>query len=279
MTYQHYTGNKIIKAKPMTRGEFQEFRAGTPGGQGEYDQKGYVVEYEDGYTSWSPADVFEKAYIAIGNGDGLPAFLLRLKGERAENYDRLQKLGEFLYKQELLNKPAEELTEAQAAAIANLPRLSLRQLALQQEQYKLMAALEDVLTARYEDLHPEARVEHRATVRFSVANGTVLDLMGKTLMAVSEDGTDLHCYTGIIYNLPADKVKLFDPQGAEMTAARIRTEKLVRGFSISGNANSDILFDIALDRETGRCQVTSSFTEDYQIELEVQLASSGHRVL
>jgi len=279
MSYQHYTGNKIIKAKPMTRGEFQESRAGVPGGEGAYDQKGYVVEYEDGYTSWSPAEVFEKAYIAIGNGDGLPAFLLRLKGERAENYDRLQKLGDFLYKQELLNKPAEELTEAQAAAVANLPRLSLRQLALQQEQHKLMQALENVLTARYEDLHPEAMVQHSATVRFSVANGTHFDIMAQTLKSLGDQGVDLSFYTGTIYNIPADSVKLYDPEGKQLEAARIRTEKLTRGFSISGNANSDIMFDIGIGSETGRTQVTSSFTEDYQIEMVVQLADTNRRVL
>ena len=29
--------------------------------------EGYKVVYEDGYTSWSPKDVFEKAYKKVGN--------------------------------------------------------------------------------------------------------------------------------------------------------------------------------------------------------------------
>lgn len=42
-----YIGTKIIQATPM---------AGTQG------QPGYQVVYPDGYTSWSPQDVFERAY-------------------------------------------------------------------------------------------------------------------------------------------------------------------------------------------------------------------------
>jgi hypothetical protein len=30
------------------------------------DQEGYVVKYPDGYISWSPKDVFEKAYMEVG---------------------------------------------------------------------------------------------------------------------------------------------------------------------------------------------------------------------
>lgn len=42
-----YIGTKIIQATPMV------------GANGEY---GYQVVYEDGYTSWSPKDVFDRAY-------------------------------------------------------------------------------------------------------------------------------------------------------------------------------------------------------------------------
>lgn len=31
---------------------------------------GYAVKYEDGYTSWSPADVFEKSYFRISDIEG-----------------------------------------------------------------------------------------------------------------------------------------------------------------------------------------------------------------
>jgi hypothetical protein len=59
---EKYIGTKIIEAEPMTSEEFNEairqlFYSGN-------DKRGYKVKYEDGYISWSPKDVFEKAYRA-----------------------------------------------------------------------------------------------------------------------------------------------------------------------------------------------------------------------
>lgn len=51
-----YIGVKLIKA-------WEEERDG---------KAGYAVKYEDGYTSWSPADVFERSYFRLsGEGDSL----------------------------------------------------------------------------------------------------------------------------------------------------------------------------------------------------------------
>ncbi|SMC38308.1 DUF2829 domain-containing protein [Papillibacter cinnamivorans] len=50
-----YIGTKIIEAEPMVRGGNQEQEA----------EPGYRVRYEDGYESWSPKSVFEKAYKPI----------------------------------------------------------------------------------------------------------------------------------------------------------------------------------------------------------------------
>lgn len=69
---QTYIGTKMLRAKPMTRGEYNEFRGwGIPSDEDPSDA-GYLVEYLDGgkpnvfgfegYVSWSPADVFERAY-------------------------------------------------------------------------------------------------------------------------------------------------------------------------------------------------------------------------
>lgn len=59
---EKYIGTKIIEAEPMTSEEYNEairplFYSGN-------DKRGYKVKYEDGYISWSPKDVFEKAYRA-----------------------------------------------------------------------------------------------------------------------------------------------------------------------------------------------------------------------
>lgn len=50
---QFYIGVKIIEAEP-------EVKDG---------KEGYAVKYPDGYTSWSPKDVFESAYLPMGDGN------------------------------------------------------------------------------------------------------------------------------------------------------------------------------------------------------------------
>lgn len=62
---KQYTGTKTVKAMPMTMGEAYErklLKEGVRPSECETDKAGYLVEYEDGYQSWSPADVFEKVY-------------------------------------------------------------------------------------------------------------------------------------------------------------------------------------------------------------------------
>lgn len=62
---KQYTGTKTVKAMPMTMGEAYErklLKNSVRPSECETDKAGYLVEYEDGYQSWSPADVFEKAY-------------------------------------------------------------------------------------------------------------------------------------------------------------------------------------------------------------------------
>lgn len=62
---KQYTGTKTVRAMPMTMGEAYErklLKNGVRPSECETDKTGYLVEYEGGYQSWSPADVFEKAY-------------------------------------------------------------------------------------------------------------------------------------------------------------------------------------------------------------------------
>lgn len=56
-----YTGTKTICAAPMTKADAEKLLGisispATPGNDG------YLVEYPDGYRSWSPKKVFEAAY-------------------------------------------------------------------------------------------------------------------------------------------------------------------------------------------------------------------------
>jgi hypothetical protein len=67
-----YTGTKTLRAKPMTRDDYNTLRGwATPPEENGADE-GYLVEYLDGgkanhpdfenYISWSPKDVFERTY-------------------------------------------------------------------------------------------------------------------------------------------------------------------------------------------------------------------------
>jgi hypothetical protein len=69
---KQYIGVKVINAKPMTRAEYNTFRGWTLPADENGDDAGFLVEYTDGgrgntdhyagYVSWSPADVFDRAY-------------------------------------------------------------------------------------------------------------------------------------------------------------------------------------------------------------------------
>lgn len=67
-----YIGIKYVNAKPMSRAEYNAFRGWQVPADENGDDAGFLVEYIDGgkantqafegYVSWSPADVFQRAY-------------------------------------------------------------------------------------------------------------------------------------------------------------------------------------------------------------------------
>lgn len=69
---QAYVGTKRVNARPMTRQEYNDFRGWTLPADENGADEGFLVEYLDGggantpqysgYVSWSPREVFEKAY-------------------------------------------------------------------------------------------------------------------------------------------------------------------------------------------------------------------------
>ncbi len=60
-----YIGVKLIEAEPMREHVFYKEKNGSYP-DGDYgDREGYKVGYPDGYKSWSPKDVFEKAYLKV----------------------------------------------------------------------------------------------------------------------------------------------------------------------------------------------------------------------
>lgn len=81
-----YYGTKVLWAKPMTLGEYNKLQGWTIPADQDPEEAGYLVEYTDGgksnhpdyegYISWSPKNVFEKAYRVDGKltfGDALLA--------------------------------------------------------------------------------------------------------------------------------------------------------------------------------------------------------------
>lgn len=64
----------------------------------EYSGEGYLVRYEDGYQSWSPKEVFDKAYKPADN------FLDRLIIERDEVQQRLSSLTSALMQEDFQEK-------------------------------------------------------------------------------------------------------------------------------------------------------------------------------
>ncbi len=60
-----YIGLKVVKAEPMTMTEAQKV-LGRELKPAIAEVDGFLVEYKDGYKSWSPASVFNEAYHRFG---------------------------------------------------------------------------------------------------------------------------------------------------------------------------------------------------------------------
>lgn len=80
---EQYIGIKSVNAKPMTRGDYNTLRGWKLPDNEMGSDEGFLVEYVDdgsantelyaGYVSWSPANVFKRAYKHIGS---LPVYEL-----------------------------------------------------------------------------------------------------------------------------------------------------------------------------------------------------------
>lgn len=95
------------------------------------EEDGYLVEYKDGYKSWSPKSVFEGAYKPC------ETFLDRLFVEQQELKDRVDKLRLFL---------SQEGSQTEVGSF---------QFVRMTEQLEAMEAYLNILTRRIEDLKDE----------------------------------------------------------------------------------------------------------------------------
>lgn len=104
-----YVGTKVIRATPMTRCEYNQYRNwATPANENPND-KGFLVEYCDGgapndprhkgYISWSPEDVFEKSYLfmgTLGTAQECNETYIKLLAEHVQLVARIEELTENL---------------------------------------------------------------------------------------------------------------------------------------------------------------------------------------
>lgn len=67
MMMKKFIGTKIVEAKPMTRGKYNEYRGWTIPADENPEDEGYLVKYLDGYESWSPEKQFNEAYRECDN--------------------------------------------------------------------------------------------------------------------------------------------------------------------------------------------------------------------
>lgn len=66
-----YIGTKLIEAEPMNKYNFYMNVKGID--CKEENEEGYKVIYDDGYISWSPKEVFERAYLKVDENPNLPS--------------------------------------------------------------------------------------------------------------------------------------------------------------------------------------------------------------
>lgn len=98
---KNYIGIKQVKAQPMAMGEAKErnlLQSSIVVSECEKDKAGYLVEYDNGYQSWSPADVFDKHYKLS------ETFVDRLNIERDELVEKIKKLESAISKRDFISK-------------------------------------------------------------------------------------------------------------------------------------------------------------------------------
>lgn len=104
---KRYTGTKTVSAEPMN--EFTAIQKGfaRPNSDNHEYRDGYHVVYPDGYESWSPKNVFEKAYKCS------ETYIDRLRIEYEELKDRKKRLKEYLNTNPSIDEDDEGLLKAQ----------------------------------------------------------------------------------------------------------------------------------------------------------------------
>lgn len=92
-----YLGVKMLKARPMTLGDYNAYRGwGIPANENP-ESEGYLVQYADGYESWSPRVAFESAYLPLADATRITqaevdAFLLPAEDNQLDEKTTIVKI-------------------------------------------------------------------------------------------------------------------------------------------------------------------------------------------
>lgn len=127
-----YTGTKTIKACPMPLGEAEKVlgrKIDTSAVENREYEEGFLVEYADGYRSWSPKEVFEKAYKVS------ETHLDRMNIELSQLEERYLKDRKFSFSQEFrkLSSYKREALRKQLDCMENYLYLLSRRIELESE--------------------------------------------------------------------------------------------------------------------------------------------------
>ena len=127
-----YIGKKSIMASPMSKSDAERvLNRSLSGAKGGED--GYLVEYEDGYRSWSPKETFEAAYkIAETHLD-------RLLIESEELEQRTSKLRAFILSDDFykLNNESQGLLMQQYHVMFEYSLLLIKRIHLERHRIPL----------------------------------------------------------------------------------------------------------------------------------------------
>lgn len=105
---ENYIGTKALLAVVMTLGDYNIHRGWNIPENEDPKKEGYLVQYEDGYISWSPKEVFEESYITengyqITSQSSKP-HEQRVIVEAKELFEKVIKLNHFIQENSLFQK-------------------------------------------------------------------------------------------------------------------------------------------------------------------------------
>ena len=111
-----YIGTKLVQARPMTRGAYNRYRGWEIPADENPEDEGYLIQYPDGYVSWSPKGMFDHSYLEVDDNPQLPSGVSIGPGMVEAFIDQVEvmKLGERTTVVRCILKNGFELVESSA---------------------------------------------------------------------------------------------------------------------------------------------------------------------